>query len=177
MQIPNMEGSAGIHDEDTDMAAPHPRAVLKADTFLWFFALESSQAPQGNSALDVRRKIPSPCFIDNFSMPPRQMVNSIVTSDLKKEQCVGAEVTCLLHRHISGYRLEHRIQKAPPFVSISQCTELTVWNEQICLSKCIDADMHAIPKASCIVQDSLSVGSRGDFNSVRSCEMKGPHLL
>lgn len=34
MQIPNMEGSAGLHGEDTDMAAPHPRAVLKADTFL-----------------------------------------------------------------------------------------------------------------------------------------------
>lgn len=135
-----MEGSTGLHGEDTDMAAPHPRAVLKADTFLCttrgrcviFLLWSLHRLPQGHSALDVRRKVPGPCFTDIFSMPPRQMANSTVPSDLKMELCVGGSHKSPAQAHL---RIQTRTQdtEGAPFVSISQCSGLTARG----MNKCV----------------------------------------
>lgn len=89
------------------------------------------------------------------------MANSIVARDLKMELWGwggGAEVPSFLQTHL---RIQTRTQgtEGTPFcVHFPMHRTHCVWNEQICLNKCIDADTHAVPKASCIMQDSLSVG-------------------
>lgn len=131
MQIPNMEGSAGLHGEDTDMAAPHPRAVLKADTFLCttrgrcvIFYSGVFTGPSRTQCTRYKKESSRPLLYRYIQHVPRQMANSTVASDLKMELCRGWSHKSPAQAHL---RIQTRTQdtEGTPFVSVSQCSGLT----------------------------------------------------